>query len=44
MLREFDDDGFVVMTDARSQKVKDMVNINLKILKHLLENLKVLIF
>jgi len=24
MLREFDDDGFVIMTDARSQKVKDM--------------------
>lgn len=24
VLREFDDDGFVIMTDARSQKVKDM--------------------
>ncbi|KAL6263122.1 hypothetical protein P5V15_005924 [Pogonomyrmex californicus] len=24
MLREFDNDGFVIMTDARSQKVKDM--------------------
>ncbi|XP_018404633.1 PREDICTED: pyridoxine/pyridoxamine 5'-phosphate oxidase [Cyphomyrmex costatus] len=24
ILREFDDDGFVIMTDARSQKVKDM--------------------
>ncbi|XP_011866078.1 PREDICTED: pyridoxine-5'-phosphate oxidase-like [Vollenhovia emeryi] len=24
MLREFDDNGFVIMTDARSQKVKDM--------------------
>ncbi|KYM94556.1 Pyridoxine/pyridoxamine 5'-phosphate oxidase [Cyphomyrmex costatus] len=27
ILREFDDDGFVIMTDARSQKVKDMVRI-----------------
>ncbi|XP_070523703.1 pyridoxine/pyridoxamine 5'-phosphate oxidase isoform X2 [Cardiocondyla obscurior] len=24
MLRQFDDDGFVIMTDARSQKVKDL--------------------
>ncbi|XP_018346529.1 PREDICTED: pyridoxine/pyridoxamine 5'-phosphate oxidase [Trachymyrmex septentrionalis] len=28
ILREFDDNGFVIMTDARSQKVKDM-NCNL---------------
>lgn len=44
MLREFDDDGFVIMTDARSQKVKDMVNNNLKRLIHFSENnLKVFI-
>ncbi|EGI57739.1 Pyridoxine/pyridoxamine 5'-phosphate oxidase [Acromyrmex echinatior] len=27
ILREFDDNGFVIMTDTRSQKVKDMVRI-----------------
>lgn len=39
MLREFDDDGFVIMTDARSQKVKDMVNINLEILIYLFKKI-----
>lgn len=39
MLREFDDDGFVIMTDARTQKIKDLVNINnVEILIHLAGN------